>query len=63
MSTKNPLKETSEGFFRLQAYQLVHRRRWRHKETGEELTRDFTFLGEGTKFTAELADFLKQRGR
>ena len=41
---------------------LLHRR-WRHKETGEELTRDFTFLAEGTKFTAELADFLKQRGR
>jgi hypothetical protein len=39
------------------------RRRWRHKATGEELTRDFTFLAEGTKFTAELADFLKQRGR
>ena len=63
----------SKGFFdkRVQDFPLrgkavflkVRRRRWRRKETGEELTRDFTFLAEGTKFTAELADFLKQRGR
>ena len=63
----------SKGFFdkRVQDFPLrgkavflkVRRRRWRHKETGEELTRDCTFLAEGTKFTAELADFLKQRGR
>ena len=63
----------SKGFFdkRVQDFPLrgkavslkVRRRRWRHKATGEELTRDFTFLAEGTKFTAELADFLKQRGR
>ena len=63
----------SKGFFdkRVQDFPLrgkavflkVRRRRWRHKETGEELTRDFTFLAKGTTFTAELADFLKQRGR
>jgi hypothetical protein len=41
----------------------LRRRRWRHKETGEQITRDFTFLAEGTTFTAELADFLKQRSR
>ena len=44
----------SKGFFnkRVQDFPLrgkavflkVRRRRWRHKETGEELTRDFTFL-------------------
>jgi hypothetical protein len=62
----------SKGFFecRVQDFPLrgkavfliVRRRRWRHKRTGEALTRDFTFLAEGTKLTAELADFLKQRG-
>jgi hypothetical protein len=41
---------------------IVRRRRWRHKRTGQELTRDFTFLAEGTHLTAELADFLKQGG-
>ena len=57
----------SKGFFdkRVQDFPLrgkavflnVRRRRWRHRETDEELTRDFTFLAKGTKFTAELADF------
>ena len=63
----------SKGFFtkRIQDFPLrgrpvfleLRRRRWRHKVTGEQITRDFTFLAEGTTFTAELADFLKQRGR
>lgn len=63
----------SKGFFskRVQDFPLrgkavfltLRRRRWRHKETGEQITRDFTFLATGTNFTAELADFLKQRGR
>jgi len=63
----------SKGFFskRVQDFPLrgravfleLRRRRWRHKETGEQITRDFTFLAEGTTFTAELADFLKQRSR
>jgi hypothetical protein len=57
----------SKGFFskRVQDFPLrgravfleLRRRRWRHKETGEQITRDFTFLAEGTTFTAELADF------
>lgn len=40
----------------------VQRRRWRHKQTGEQITRDFSFLAKGSKFTAELAAFLKERG-
>jgi len=63
----------SKGFFskRVQDFALrgrtvfleLRRRRWRHKVSGAQLTRDFTFLAEGTTLTAELADFLKQRGR
>lgn len=37
----------------------VKKRRWRHKETGVIVKRDFTFLAEGAKFTRELSDFLK----
>jgi hypothetical protein len=40
----------------------IHRRRWRHKATGESISRDFNFMAEGSKFTKELADFLKERG-
>jgi hypothetical protein len=40
----------------------VRKRRWRHKETGEVIKRDFTFMAEGTKFTLELSDFLKDAG-
>lgn len=40
----------------------VNRRRWRHKQTKEQITRDFSFLAQGSKFTAELAAFLKERG-
>lgn len=61
----------SKGFFskRVQDFPLrgravfleLRKRRWRHKVSGEQVTRDFTFLAKGTTFTAELADFLKQR--
>ena len=37
----------------------VKKRRWRHKETGVIVKRDFTFLAEGAKFTRDLSDFLK----
>lgn len=40
----------------------VNRRRWRHKQTKEQITRDFSFMAQGSKFTAELAAFLKERG-
>lgn len=61
----------SKGFFsiRVQDFPLrgravfleLRKRRWRHKVSGEQITRDFTFLAKGTKFTAELADFFKTR--
>ena len=41
----------------------IRRRRWRHKQSKKEVTNDFTFLAEGSKFTKELADFLKEAGR
>jgi len=40
----------------------VKKRRWRHKETGEVVKRDFTFMADGSKFTRELSDFLKDAG-
>ena len=40
----------------------VRKRRWRHKETGAVIKRDFSFMAEGTKFTTELSDFLKDAG-
>lgn len=44
-------------------YLIFKRRRWRHKETGEQLTADYSFVAQGTKLTAELAAFLKGTGR
>ena len=41
----------------------VRRRIWRHKITKETITNDFSFIAEGTKFTAEMAAFLKEIGR
>ena len=40
----------------------IKKRRWRHKETGEIIKRDFSFIADGSKFTKELSDFLKDRG-
>lgn len=44
-------------------YLRIKKRRWRHKDTGEVIRRDFSFIAEGSKFTQELSDFLKDRGR
>ena len=41
----------------------IKKRRWRHKETGEIIKRDFSFIADGSKFTKELSDFLKDAGR
>lgn len=41
----------------------IRRRIWRHKQTKETITNDFSFIAEGTKFTAEMAAFLKEIGR
>lgn len=41
----------------------VKKRRWRHKNTKEIIKRDFSFIAEGSKFTKELSDFLKETSR
>jgi hypothetical protein len=43
-------------------YIRIKRRRWRHKQTGDIIQRDYTFIAEGSKFTKELSDFLKDAG-
>jgi hypothetical protein len=43
-------------------YLRMLKRRWRHKETGEIIKRDFSFIADGSKFTQELSDFLKDAG-
>ena len=40
----------------------IKKRRWRHKQTGAVIKRDFTLEAEGSKFTKELSDFLKGTG-
>ena len=40
-------------------YLRVRKRRWRHKKTGVVIQRDFSFIADGSKFTSELSDFLK----
>ena len=40
-------------------YLRIRRRRWRHKQNKEIIQRDFSFLADGSKFTSELSDFLK----
>lgn len=37
----------------------IKKRRWRHKQTGAIIKRDFSFIAGGSKFTSELSDFLK----
>lgn len=37
-------------------------RRWRHKQTQAIIKKDFTFIADGSKFTRELSDFLKDAG-
>lgn len=40
----------------------IKKRRWRHKKTGIIIKRDFSFIADGSKFTQDLSDFLKDRG-
>lgn len=44
-------------------YLRVKKRRWRHKVSGVIIKRDFSFIADGSKFTKELSDFLKDTGR
>lgn len=44
-------------------YLRVKKRRWRHKTTGTVIKRSFSFMADGSKFTQELSDFLKDTGQ
>jgi hypothetical protein len=44
-------------------YLVIKRRRWRHKESGEEISSDCSFITDGSKLTKELSGFLKGAGR
>ncbi len=43
-------------------YLRIKKRRWRHKQTGAIIKRDYSFISEGSKFTSELSAFLKDAG-
>jgi len=40
-------------------YLRIRKRRWRNKRTGATIQRNFSFIADGSKFTSELSDFLK----
>jgi len=44
-------------------YLRIKTRRWRSKITDSIIKRDFSFIADGSKFTQELSDFLKDTGR
>ena len=44
-------------------YLRIKKRRWRHKTTGEAVKGNFSFMADGSKFTRELSDFLKDTGQ
>ena len=69
----SPLDYESKGFMEsklIQDFPLrgkavflrIKKRRWRHKYTGAVIKRDFWFIADGSKFTRELSDFLKDAG-
>src|SRR5665213_304187 len=41
-------------------YLRIKTRRWRHKQTKVIIKRDFSFIADGSKFTQDLSDFLKE---
>lgn len=43
-------------------YLRIKKRRWRDKQTGNIIKRDFSFIADGSKFTQDLSDFLKGTG-
>jgi len=43
-------------------YLRIRKRRWRHKQDGTIIKRDFSFISDSSKFTQELSDFLKDGG-
>jgi hypothetical protein len=71
----DPIEYESKGFMKANIvqdfplrgksiYYSIRKRRWRHKtESKQIISRDFSFLADKTRMTAELADFLKDGGR
>ncbi len=70
----SPLQYESKGFMESKliqdfplrgraVYLRIKKRRWRHKDTKTIIKRDFSFMADGSKFTKELSDFLKDTGR
>jgi hypothetical protein len=43
-------------------YLEIRRRRWRHKQTGKEISNNYSFIAQGARLTKELSDFLKGTG-
>ena len=65
-----PLEYESKGFSsssRIQDFPIrgkavylnVKRRRWRHKQSKKQITKDLSIVSEGSKISKEFADFLK----
>jgi hypothetical protein len=47
-----------------QVFFSIRKRRWRHKNNKNEIIhRDFSFIADGTRMTADLSAFLKDTGR
>jgi hypothetical protein len=40
-------------------YLIIRRRRWLLKQTGKEITNDYSFIAEGSRLTKEISIFLK----
>lgn len=64
----------SKGFYNVKLIQdfpvrgkavflAIKRRRWRHKIEQKEIHNDYSFIADGSKFTKELSDFLKDTVR
>jgi len=58
---KDFIEKTIQDFLiRSYAAFLKLRRRWRHKKTGDTISRDLSFIAEGSRFTKEVAAFFKE---
>lgn len=44
-------------------YLLIRKRRWRHRQSGKQITNSYGLTAQGSRMTDELSDFLKGTGR
>ena len=44
-------------------YLLIRKRRWRHRQSGKQITNSYNLSAQGSRMTEELSDFLKGTGR